>query len=340
MSTQQLYKRPLLRHRAPEAIFAQVIEDTTTASKGDDVITIADLEAVAAHIPELLRVEGSPAVERGGDRLPDGAIQMPYLDYTPEALRLLQALERHHVTVVFDWMSWQDEARAYLDPEKVATASLEDVRRLLTLHMRKERFCEGHMAEMIRSGHIVALLRRLDSLAAVLRAGAGRTRLRVEQGDITRIAADAIVNAANSALSGGGGVDGAIHRAAGPELLAACRALGRCPTGEARLTPGFRLSAKWVIHAVGPVWSGGDAGEPSLLASAYRASLSLVHAHGCRTVAFPAISCGAYGYPVEDATALAVSTIRDWCDVHPGIDEVILVAYERKVTTALARALG
>ena len=305
MSTQQLYKRPLLRHRAPEAIFAQVIEDTTTASKGDDVITIADLEAVAAHIPELLRVEGSPAVERGGDRLPDGAIQMPYLD-----------------------------------PEKVATASLEDVRRLLTLHMRKERFCEGHMAEMIRSGHIVALLRRLDSLAAVLRAGAGRTRLRVEQGDITRIAADAIVNAANSALSGGGGVDGAIHRAAGPELLAACRALGRCPTGEARLTPGFRLSAKWVIHAVGPVWSGGDAGEPSLLASAYRASLSLVHAHGCRTVAFPAISCGAYGYPVEDATALAVSTIRDWCDVHPGIDEVILVAYERKVTTALARALG
>ncbi len=171
-------------------------------------------------------------------------------------------------------------------------------------------------------------------------AGAGRTRVRVEQGDITRVAADAIVNAANSALSGGGGVDGAIHRAAGPELLAACRALGRCPPGEARVTPGFRLLARWVIHAVGPVWRGGDAGEPALLASAYRASLSLAFAHGCRTVAFPAISCGAYRYPVDAAAALAIATIRAWCAEHPGLDEVILVAYEPAVAAALALALA
>lgn len=242
--------------------------------------------------------------------------------------------------VTFDWPAWQDEAQRFLDPEVVMTASLDEVRRLLTLHVRKERFCDGHLDGVIRSGHLTALLQRLAALTAELRANAGRTRLRVEQGDLTRIAADAIVNAANSALSGGGGVDGAIHRAAGPELLAACRALGRCPTGEARITPGFRLPARWVIHAVGPVWRGGDAGEPAALASAYRASLALALAHGCRTVAFPAISCGAYGYPVADACALAVATIRDWCDVHPGLDEVILVAYERSVTAALTRAVA
>ncbi len=184
-----------------------------------------------------------------------------------------------------------------------------------------------------------ALLRRLGELAAALRAGAGTTRLRVEQGDITRMDVDAIVNAANSALWGGGGVDGAIHRAAGPELLAACRTLGRCPPGEARITPGFRLPARWVIHAVGPSWRDGDAGEPAQLASAYRASLALALAHGCRSVAFPAISCGAYGYPVAAAAALAVATIRAWCDAHPGLDEVVLVAYERSVASALARAV-
>ncbi len=172
------------------------------------------------------------------------------------------------------------------------------------------------------------------------RTAGSPTRLRVEPGDITRIAADAIVNAANNAMSGGGGVDGAIHRAAGPELLAACRALGRCPTGEARITPGFALPARWVIHAVGPVWRGGDAGEAELLAAAYRASLELAVAHGCKTVAFPAISCGAYRYPIEAATSLAVTTIRAWCDAQPGLDEVILVAYERPVASALAHALG
>ncbi|HJR59632.1 MAG TPA: O-acetyl-ADP-ribose deacetylase [Vicinamibacterales bacterium] len=128
--------------------------------------------------------------------------------------------------------------------------------------------------------------------------------------DITTLAVDAIVNAANTALAPGAGVCGAIHRAAGPELAAACARLAPCPTGEARVTPGFRLPARFVIHAVGPVWQGGNAREPGLLASAYRASLKLAQSEGLESIAFPAISTGIYGYPLDEATAVAVTTVR------------------------------
>ena len=130
------------------------------------------------------------------------------------------------------------------------------------------------------------------------------------QGDITAIPTDAIVNAANEALSDGAGVNGAIHRAAGPGLPAACRAVAPCPTGEARITPGFDLPARHIIHTVGPVWSGGDRNEAGLLASAYRNSIRLADEYGLRTVAFPAISCGIFGYPVGQAAQIAVSTVR------------------------------
>jgi O-acetyl-ADP-ribose deacetylase (regulator of RNase III) len=154
--------------------------------------------------------------------------------------------------------------------------------------------------------------------------------LTVIQADITTLAVDAIVNAANNSLLGGGGVDGAIHRAAGPELLSACEPLGGCATGAARLTPGFRLPARFVIHTVGPVWHGGDRGEPELLASCYRQSLRLAQAHDLATIAFPCISTGVYGYPIAAAAAIAVASVRDEVARHDAIREVIFCCHSTR----------
>lgn len=165
------------------------------------------------------------------------------------------------------------------------------------------------------------------------------SRLKLFCGDITTLAVDAIINAANESLLGGGGVDGAIHRAAGPELLAHCRTLGGCPTGQARLTPGFRLPARCIIHTVGPVWRGGDHGEADLLADCYRSSFALARTHGLHQLAFPAISCGVYGYPWDAAAAIAVAECRRALDADPALDEVLLVAFSDELAKVYHRAL-
>lgn len=165
-------------------------------------------------------------------------------------------------------------------------------------------------------------------------------RIEVVEGDITRIRADAIVNAANEALLGGGGVDGAIHREAGPELLRECEALGGCETGQAKITRGYRLPARHVIHTVGPAWRGGGHGEAEVLASCYRSSLALAVQHGLRTVVFPAISCGIYAYPVEQAARIAVREVRDFLARDSSLDKVYLVCYGQEIHEAYIKAVA
>jgi len=166
------------------------------------------------------------------------------------------------------------------------------------------------------------------------------SRIIVERVDITTLAVDAIVNAANSSLLGGGGVDGAIHRAAGPELLAECQRLGGCPTGQARLTQGYRLAARYVIHAVGPVWRGGDQGEPDLLASAYRSALQLAERHAVRSIAFPAISCGIYGYPAEEAAHVALGTVQRHLTQGSVLERVVFACWEAGVFAAFDKVMA
>jgi O-acetyl-ADP-ribose deacetylase (regulator of RNase III) len=164
-------------------------------------------------------------------------------------------------------------------------------------------------------------------------------RIHVVRGDITKLEVDAIVNAANTTLLGGGGVDGAIHRAAGPELLVECRTLGGCEPGEAKITRGYGLRARFVIHTVGPIWRGGKHGEPETLANCYRNSLRLAAENGIKTMAFPAISCGAYGYPIREAAQIALKTTRELLSTEDKIDKVIFVLWGEDVYEAYRQIL-
>ncbi|HVO02623.1 MAG TPA: O-acetyl-ADP-ribose deacetylase [Candidatus Cybelea sp.] len=165
-------------------------------------------------------------------------------------------------------------------------------------------------------------------------------RIEIQRGDITALAVDAIVNAANESLAPGGGVCGAIHRRAGPELARACAAIGRCPTGDVVLTPGFNLPAKHVIHAVGPVWQGGGSGESKLLAGCYRRSLELCRQHGLQGIAFPAISTGIFGYPLEAAAGIAVATVKDWLKENAVPDRAIFCCFDQRTEDAYRSAMA
>ena len=165
-------------------------------------------------------------------------------------------------------------------------------------------------------------------------------KIQIIQGDITKQAVDAIVNAANCSLLGGGGVDGAIHRAAGPELLAECRTLNGCATGQAKITKGYRLPAKYVIHTPGPVWHGGSRGEAELLASCYRSCLTLAREHGCKTVDFPSISTGVYHFPLEQAAEIAISTIAAFLETAPELQQVRMVCFDARTKAHYDRALA
>jgi O-acetyl-ADP-ribose deacetylase (regulator of RNase III) len=167
----------------------------------------------------------------------------------------------------------------------------------------------------------------------------GTNKIEIIRGDITRLEVDAIVNAANTTLLGGGGVDGAIHRAAGPQLLAECRTLGGCQPGEAKLTQGYRLPARFVIHTVGPVWMGGEHGEPQILANCYSNYLQVAVENRIKAIAFPAISCGAYGYPIRDATRIAVDTTREFLAADNKIDKVIFVLWIEDLYEAYRKSL-
>ena len=164
-------------------------------------------------------------------------------------------------------------------------------------------------------------------------------RIVVVEGDIAKLKVDAIVNAANTSLLGGGGVDGAIHRAAGRGLLDECRTLGGCLTGEAKITKGYNLPAKWVIHTVGPVWHGGSHGEDALLASCYRNSLALAEKHEIRSIAFPAISTGVYGFPLERAAHIAVRAVKNFLERNATVEQVMLVCFDKYAHDLFARAL-
>lgn len=209
------------------------------------------------------------------------------------------------------------------------------MQKLFTSHLRQERFCSGHLAGMIENGHFLAISHRLQAIYADLMLESANNnseiymikQTSVFQGDITQLPVDAIVNAAKNSLLGGGGVDGAIHRAAGPELLAECRQLHGCATGEAKITKGYKLPAKWVIHTVGPIWYGGNQGEGEMLARCYRNSLALAEQYQIKSIAFPAISTGVYGFPMEGASRIAIAEVNKFLHSHKSLEQVIFVCF-------------
>lgn len=308
-------------------------------------ITQENVDAVLAFIPLF---------ESKDAKLYKIETETSFLDpyqYSKDVDSFISTLYKEGFVISFAWTDWQDEAKRLVNnPKLLDSADLCTLQKLLTTHVRKERFCSGHLAGIIKNGHILALLKRLEAIRAdIVIENADKydkskmsKRIAVIQGDITQQKVDAIVNAANNSLLGGGGVDGAIHRAAGSQLLKECRQLNGCATGEAKITKGYNLPARWVIHTVGPIWYGGNNSEDELLASCYRNSLALAaqEQYQIKTIAFSAISTGVYGFPVERAARIAATQVQRFLAKNNSLEQVVLVCFSKNAYDSYLSAIN
>lgn len=305
-------------------------------------LTLQNLDKVLAFLP-LFERKDTKFYEIETDPLTID----PYI-YTYDVNRFVSTLYEEGFVLPFDWEAWFNDSKRCLsyEPTVLACASLDTLQKWITTHVRAEHFCNGHLAQLIDSGQILKILQRLATIRAEMEKSELEkttrilSQIAVVQGDITHQQVDAIVNAANHSLLGGGGVDGAIHRAAGSGLLEECRKLKGCATGQAKLTRGHNLLAQWIIHTVGPVWQGGTQGEDELLAQCYRNSLALAELCPIETIAFPSISTGVYRFPIERASRIAVSEVKRFLEKNTSIEKVIFVCFSSQDFNCYLTAVG
>lgn len=287
-------------------------------------ITLNNIAVILAFLPSFKNLNSALYQTTTDDNF-----RFELIQYSDEFSNFIKTLYHENFIIAFDWVTWQNEATFVNDPQLLNLADIDTLQKLLTTHVRKERFCNGHLAAVSKNGQLLAILKRLKCIQREYEELLKMQKVSVVVGDITKQQVDAIVNAANNSLLGGGGVDGAIHRAAGSKLLAECRQLNGCTTGDAKITKGYNLPAKWVIHTVGPVWRGGNYREDELLAQCYRSCLTLATQYEIKTIAFPAISTGVYAFPVERAANIAVREIQQFLVNNHTLEQVLLVCFSQ-----------